>query len=74
LLPVGVGSCVGDSGGGFALEKEGKWFLRGFVSFGASKTVQGNKTTCDARLSALYVDLGEYMQWIEQTVAKFMGL
>jgi len=44
------------------------------VCFGASKTVQGNKETCDPQISALYVDLGEYMQWIEQTVAKFMGL
>jgi len=55
---------VGDSGGGFALEKDGKWFLRGVVSFGASKTVQGNKTTCDPKISALYVDLAEYMDWI----------
>jgi len=65
---AGVGSCNGDSGGGFALEKDGKWFLRGVVSFGAMKIVNGNFTTCDLKLSALYVDLAEYMDWIVKTV------
>jgi len=62
---------VGDSGGGFALEKGGKWFLRGVVSFGASKTVEENVTTCDPEIPALYVDLGEYMDWIVQTVVNY---
>jgi len=67
---AGKGSCVGDSGGGFALKQGGKWFLRGVVSFGASKTVRGNKTTCDPQISALYVDLAEYMDWIVKTVVQ----
>jgi len=69
IFLTGAGSCVGDSGGGFALERNEKWFLRGVVSFGASKTVQGDKITCDPHLSALYVDLGEYMDWIVRTLA-----
>jgi len=64
---AGVGSCKGDSGGGFTLRKDGKWFLRGVVSFGASKTVH-NITTCDPKISALNVNLAEYMDWIVRIV------
>jgi len=66
---------VGDSGGGFALANGTQWYLRGVVSFGASKTVKDkNMTTCDPAMPVLYVDLGSYMDWIVQTVANFTSL
>jgi secreted trypsin-like serine protease len=50
----GSTACVGESGGGFALKKGSKWYLRGVVSF------------CNETIPSLYLDLADQMEWIKQ--------
>jgi len=64
-------ACVGDSGGGFALSRGGRWFLRGVVSYGAGNDVVGefgNMTVCDSDVPSFYVDLADNMDWIVRKV------
>jgi secreted trypsin-like serine protease len=69
---TGVGACNGDSGGGFALKKEGRWYLRGLVSFGkTTKKVKDGKEVkiCESKIPSLYVDLAAHMDWIVEHVS-----
>ena len=61
-------TCQGDSGGGFSVKRNNKWYLRGVVSFGISKSVEGVGMTCDEKYSSLFVDVTGYMDWIVQTL------
>uniref|UniRef100_A0A182T8I2 Peptidase S1 domain-containing protein n=1 Tax=Anopheles maculatus TaxID=74869 RepID=A0A182T8I2_9DIPT len=61
----GVSACNGDSGGGLFLENEGKWFVRGIVSF-----IPTHKKTglCDTSKYTAFTDVAKYMGWIEQYI------
>jgi secreted trypsin-like serine protease len=56
---------MGDSGGGFAIKRDEKWYLRGVVSFGYIQKVDGNKF-CNGTMPSLYLDLAEQMEWIKE--------
>jgi secreted trypsin-like serine protease len=69
----GTSACNGDSGGGFVIEKEKKWFIRGIVSLGVVKNIYnggGEYVTrvCNENFPSLYTDLAGSMQWIAQNV------
>jgi secreted trypsin-like serine protease len=63
-------TCLGDSGGGFSVKRNNKWYLRGVVSFGISKLVKG-VVTCDEQYSTLFVDVTGYMDWIVRKVTEY---
>ncbi|CAB3376967.1 Hypothetical predicted protein [Cloeon dipterum] len=66
---TGTTACIGDSGGSLSLEKNGRWFIRGIVSFGMSKK-SGNasggaqETVCNPESDSLFTDVANYMDWI----------
>jgi hypothetical protein len=61
---------MGDSGGGFALRRGRKWYLRGVVSFGNTFTKEIAKeeliSVCKESLPSLYNDIANQMDWIKQ--------
>jgi secreted trypsin-like serine protease len=71
LIFAAVNSCHGDSGGSFALEHKGRWYIRGVVSLGIKQilTIKDKPTdTCNENFPSLFVDLASSMDWILQTV------
>ncbi|KAK5638710.1 hypothetical protein RI129_013005 [Pyrocoelia pectoralis] len=54
------GPCNGDSGGGFLIQVDGRWTLRGIVSM-SLVTPDGN---CDLRQYVVFSDIAGYMQWL----------
>ncbi|XP_049298148.1 uncharacterized protein LOC125771509 isoform X2 [Anopheles funestus] len=58
----GVSACNGDSGGGLFFNVEGKWFVRGIVSFIPFGI--GTKL-CDPTKYTAFTDVAKYMGWIE---------
>ncbi|XP_065336179.1 CLIP domain-containing serine protease B10-like isoform X2 [Cloeon dipterum] len=63
----GTTTCNGDSGGSLSVEKDGRWFIRGIVSFGISKIVEfegKNTTLCHSNEYTLFADVASYMDWI----------
>ncbi|XP_065346859.1 uncharacterized protein LOC135944075 isoform X2 [Cloeon dipterum] len=63
----GTTTCNGDSGGSLSVEKDGRWFIRGIVSFGTSKKVEfgGNETLlCDPNQYTLFADIARSIDWI----------
>ncbi|XP_049298154.1 uncharacterized protein LOC125771511 [Anopheles funestus] len=58
----GVSACNGDSGGGLFFNVEGKWFVRGIVSFIPFR--RGTKL-CDPTKYTAFTDVAKYMGWIE---------
>jgi secreted trypsin-like serine protease len=67
---AGSTACVGDSGGGFALKKGRKWYLRGVVSFGKTFTKEIAReemiSVCKVSWPSLYNDVANQMDWIKQ--------
>uniref|UniRef100_A0A6E8W4E5 Peptidase S1 domain-containing protein n=1 Tax=Anopheles coluzzii TaxID=1518534 RepID=A0A6E8W4E5_ANOCL len=61
----GVSACNGDSGGGLFLEVEGRWFVRGIVSF---IPLQKNTALCDTSKFTAFADVAKYLKWIEQYI------
>ncbi|XP_049298151.1 uncharacterized protein LOC125771510 isoform X3 [Anopheles funestus] len=61
----GVSACNGDSGGGLFLEIDGKWFVRGIVSFIPTHRKTG---LCDTSKYTVFTDVAKYMEWIEQYI------
>jgi secreted trypsin-like serine protease len=63
-------ACHGDSGGGFAIVRNLRWFLRGVVSFGNTKkrkTPEGKELSiCNEKIPSLYLDLADQMEWIKR--------
>ncbi|KAF5280731.1 hypothetical protein FQA39_LY18014 [Lamprigera yunnana] len=55
-----TGPCNGDSGGGFLIEVDGRWTLRGIVSMSLA-TPDGN---CDLKQYVVFSDVAQYRQWI----------
>jgi secreted trypsin-like serine protease len=66
---------MGDSGGGFAIEKNGRWFLRGVVSFGMVKVVKNsdgmNTIACDKKIPSIYLDLTQHLNWIKENALNY---
>ncbi|XP_065336795.1 CUB and peptidase domain-containing protein 2-like [Cloeon dipterum] len=64
----GITTCNGDSGGSLSVEKDGRWFIRGIVSFGKSKKViseEGEeRSLCDVNQYTLFADVASYVDWI----------
>ncbi|XP_065335821.1 uncharacterized protein LOC135936798 [Cloeon dipterum] len=63
----GTTVCNGDSGSSLSLEKDGRWFIRGIVSFAKSKKVKINGAeakVCDPDAFPLFSDVAYYMDWI----------
>uniref|UniRef100_A0A182MBX2 Peptidase S1 domain-containing protein n=1 Tax=Anopheles culicifacies TaxID=139723 RepID=A0A182MBX2_9DIPT len=58
----GISACNGDSGGGLFFNVEGKWFVRGVVSFIPFR--RGTKL-CDPLKYTAFTDVAKYMEWIE---------
>ncbi|XP_045466369.1 serine protease gd-like isoform X1 [Harmonia axyridis] len=56
----GKGPCNGDSGGGFVMKKNGRWFLRGVVSMSLSN-VNGS---CDLWNYVVFTDASKYKDWL----------
>jgi hypothetical protein len=67
IIHSGSTTCIGDSGGGFALEKRSRWYLRGVVSSGntfKNATAELGKV-CNETMPSLYFDLTDQMEWIK---------
>jgi secreted trypsin-like serine protease len=69
----GTSACIGDSGGGFVINKQKTWFIRGIVSLGLVKRIKSEWgeeviTTCNESYPSLYTDLASYIEWIAQNV------
>jgi hypothetical protein len=65
-------ACTGDSGAGLTFERRGRWWLRGVVSQGVSKTVTvGGRSfnTCDLDYPTLFSDVFGQLEWIVQTIS-----
>lgn len=65
----GKGPCSGDSGSGFFIKVESKWFLRGIVS--ASFLENG---FCDVNSYAIYTNTILYKDWIIQVAGTISAL
>lgn len=58
-------TCQGDSGGGIAFKVNGRWFLRGIVSFGP---VRYGSQFCDPNNYSVFLDVAYYLEWIEKSI------
>jgi secreted trypsin-like serine protease len=61
----GTSTCQGDSGGGIAFQFNGRWFLRGIVSFGP---VRKGTEFCDPNNYSIFLDVAHYLEWIEKSI------
>lgn len=59
----GGGPCLGDSGGGFFVKKDRKWFLRGIVS----ASLLNSNNTCDVTKLSIFTNVPDYSNWILQS-------
>ena len=55
------GPCNGDSGGGFVVKSDGKWYLRGVVS---SALYNNELFMCDTHNYAVFTDVAQFKDWI----------
>ncbi|XP_070492242.1 ovochymase-2-like [Chironomus tepperi] len=58
----GRGPCNGDSGGGFIVRQNGRWYLRGIVS---SSLFDKELYSCDTNNFAVFTDVAAYKDWIQ---------
>ncbi|XP_050302885.1 serine protease gd-like [Anthonomus grandis grandis] len=59
----GSGTCIGDSGAGFMMVKNGKFYLRGLASL-----VLSDKGKCDLANFMVFCDVGKLTDWIRQFI------
>ncbi|XP_067616725.1 serine protease gd-like [Eurosta solidaginis] len=59
----GTGPCMGDSGGGLMVNRNGLWMLRGIVSAGLT-----DKGQCDLSQFVIYCDLAKHIAWVRNNV------
>ncbi|XP_062563764.1 serine protease gd-like [Armigeres subalbatus] len=59
----GAGPCQGDSGSGLFIKREGRWVLRGIVSYALTDPDTGK---CDTRKYTVYTDVAKYHEWMEE--------
>ncbi|XP_054747777.1 coagulation factor VII-like isoform X1 [Anastrepha obliqua] len=57
----GTGPCMGDSGGGLMVQRNGRWVLRGIVSVG-----QSSRQHCNLYEYVVYCDMAKYVTWVRQ--------
>jgi hypothetical protein len=57
----GEGPCNGDSGSGFIMQRNGKWFLRGVVSISTYDSV---KQSCDLSNYVVFTDVSKFRKWL----------
>lgn len=48
-------------GGGFVVESNNKWFLRGIIS----ASLLDETLTCDTKNFAVYTDVTKYTSWVQ---------
>lgn len=60
----GSGPCNGDSGAGFMVKKEGRWYLRGVVSTAIKK----EDFSCDLNEFVVFSDVGKLKGWVQSVV------
>lgn len=63
----GSGPCNGDSGGGFVLEKDSKWNLRGIIS----NALKDSDGACDTTKFAVFTDVSKFSDWIRGYMRRF---
>ncbi|SPP88075.1 phenoloxidase-activating factor 1 [Drosophila guanche] len=57
------GPCLGDSGGGLMIMRNGHWTLRGIVALAPRKGL-----ICDLRKYVIYCDIAKHLTWIESNI------
>ncbi|XP_022910323.2 serine protease gd-like [Onthophagus taurus] len=57
----GSGPCNGDSGGGFIMQRGGRWTLRGLVSLSLFDTSK----VCDLSQYLVFTDVSQFTDWIK---------
>lgn len=62
------GPCSGDSGGGFLVKSNNKWYLRGIIS---SSLVDPETLLCDTNNYAVFTDTAKYTSWITQHIETY---
>ncbi|XP_065335742.1 uncharacterized protein LOC135936734 isoform X2 [Cloeon dipterum] len=70
----GTTVCNGDSGGSLSVQKDGRWFIRGIVSFTKAKKVMfegEERSLCDPNHYSLFTDVATYNGWIRMNTPEF---
>lgn len=60
------GPCNGDSGSGFVMNRNGRWYLKGIVSMSLSEPF---KRTCDLKNYVVFTDASKFLDWIKTIVS-----
>lgn len=63
----GYAPCNGDSGSGFAIWRNGVWFLRGLVSAAVGDPILNR---CELNTFTIFTDIAHYKNWIENNIYK----
>ncbi|XP_059491026.1 uncharacterized protein LOC132205773 [Neocloeon triangulifer] len=74
--PNEAATCIGDSGGGLTIYRDGRHYLRGVVSSGILKQAIINEkveTVCNPKYYSLFTDVTNYMDWIVRNVPDIQG-
>lgn len=56
----GSGPCMGDSGSGLMINRNGRWYLRGIVSAGQTK-----QQKCNLLEYVVFCDVAKHLQWVQ---------
>ncbi|EDW24618.1 GL23295 [Drosophila persimilis] len=59
------GPCLGDSGGGLMIMRNGRWTLRAIVALAPRKGL-----ICDLRKYVIYCDVAKHLTWIESNIVQ----
>ncbi|XP_030371336.1 spermosin-like [Scaptodrosophila lebanonensis] len=59
------GPCLGDSGAGLMIQRNGRWMLRAIVSL-----AQRSGDTCDLTKYVIYSDVAAHLRWIESKIVR----
>ncbi|XP_022211570.2 phenoloxidase-activating factor 1 [Drosophila obscura] len=57
------GPCLGDSGGGLMIMRNGRWTIRGIVALAPKKGL-----ICDLTQYVIYCDIAKHLTWIESNI------